>query len=180
MNIEILDATERDFPVIENLIAFYIYDLSEYMGWKCPESGRFGGQDNLSQYWGKMPDDPQYAWPEGTRGYPFVVRVDKQLAGFALVKQIGHGSPSSYEMGGFFILRKYRRQGVGKHVARHLFDTFPGDWTIGEMRGNTPAIAFWTSAISEYTGGKYRNSQGRDHSHGFEMVYQHFNNESHG
>jgi hypothetical protein len=88
MDIELIQADESQAEVISNLVSFYVYDLSEHMGWRCPESGRFGGQDDLPQYWGN-PVDPAYAWSEGSEGHPSVVRVDGELAGFALVKRVG-------------------------------------------------------------------------------------------
>ncbi len=171
MNIEIIEAREEDMPVIENLIRFYIYDMSEHMGWDCPESGLFGGCDELPQYWGK-PCDPEYAWPEGWRGYPFLVRVDGRLAGFSLVRQTGE---DSYDIGQFFILRKFRGKGVGKYVARRMFDLFQGNWEVGEMLENAPARAFWTRIIAEYTDGHYEESVMPDPLFpGLDLIAQHF------
>ncbi len=51
MDIEVLEATEEDFPVVQNLVRFYIYELSGIMDWECPEDGLFGGCDELPEYW---------------------------------------------------------------------------------------------------------------------------------
>lgn len=171
MNIEIIEAREADMPVIENLIRFYIYDMSEHMGWDCPESGLFGGCDELPQYWGKT-CDPEYTWPEGWCGYPYIVRVDSKLAGFSLVRETGE---NSYDIGQFFILRKFRDKGVGKYVARRVFDSFKGEWEVAQMPENTPARAFWTRIIAEYTGGNYEESVVPDPLFpGMELTAQHF------
>ena len=75
MSIEILRASEDDMAVVENMIRFYVYDMTEYLGWDCPETGLFGGCDVLPQYWGKQPKDPSRLTlgigvlaPEGGRG----------------------------------------------------------------------------------------------------------------
>lgn len=64
MDIELIEATEADLPVVGNLSSYYVYDFTEYMGWPCPESGLFGGCD-------EMFDD----WRAG-RNHPFVIRAD--------------------------------------------------------------------------------------------------------
>ena len=174
MNVQIIRADESHARVIENLIPFYIYDLSEYMGWRCPENGSFGGQDDLPQYWGKPAPEPQYAWPEGSEGHPFILRSDGELAGFALVKGAGYTSPPRLEIGGFFVLRKFRRRRVGTEVAHRLFDMFGGVWTVASMVGNTPANRFWESAVADYTGGDFRTTRGKDESGRFELTVHHF------
>lgn len=169
MNIEIVEAGEQDQTVIRNLTHFYIYDLAVIMGWDCPGSGLFDGNDDLPEYWGKRPEDPHYAWPADWRGYPYLIRVDGKLAGFALVKKTGEGC---FEMGEFFILRIFGGKGIGRHVAHQLFAKFPGRWTVEEMVGNAPAQAFWRKVISEYTSGNYEESTNK--AHGFELTTQRF------
>jgi len=144
------------------------------MGWKCPEDGMFGGQDDLPQYWDKPAPEPQYAWPNGTQGYPFIVRVNAELAGFALVKQVGSTSPAHFEIGGFFVLRKFRGRHIGTNVAHHLFRMFPGKWTVGAIVGNTPANQFWKAAVAKFTNGDYRTTNGKDESGRFDMLFHHF------
>jgi ribosomal-protein-alanine N-acetyltransferase len=172
-NVKLLRAVEPEAEVIENLIPFYIYDLSEHMGWRCPESGRFGGQDDLPQYWGR-PVEPAYSWPDGSEGYPFIIRADDELAGFALVKRVGNTSPPHFEVGGFFVLRKFRRQHLGAHVAHEIFAMFPGEWTVGSMVGNTPANRFWAATVQTYTSGNCRTSEGQDEPWDIDLMYHHF------
>jgi predicted acetyltransferase len=58
-------------------------------------------------------------------------------------------------MSDFFVLRKYRGQGVGKQAAFNIFDMFPSAWEIRQIRGNHPANQFWYNVINEYTDGRY-------------------------
>ncbi len=170
MQIDIIKAEEKDMPVVENLVRFYIYDLSAVMGWDCPENGLFGGCDELPQFWGR-PVNETYRWPSGWKGFPFLVRVDGKLAGFCLVRQTGE---SSYDIAQFFILRRYARKGVGKYVAYRMFDMFAGDWEVAEMDGNTPAQAFWHSIINEYTGGDYQERTDRNALYNMRITAQRF------
>ena len=57
----------------------------------------------------------------------------------------------------FFVLRKYRRIGVGRRAARLLFDQFPGQWEVRQLPANTAATAFWVNMISTLTGGRFTN-----------------------
>ena len=94
-------------------------------------------------------------WTEAKR-HPYLVRVAGKLAGFALVKTEKHddGTPYTY-MAEFFIMKKYRGQGIGEAVAYWLFDHYPGDWEVSEIAQNVPAQAFWRKIIGRYTGGQF-------------------------
>lgn len=176
MHTEIILADSSQMPVIQNLVSLYIYDLSEVMGWRCPENGLFAGCDDLPQYWGRDPDSIARKWPEHWKGYPYLLRKQNELAGFALIKQIGDPGSVMYEVGGFFILRKFRRSGVGRQVAHLLFDMFRGDWQIRQLLNNAPAQRFWRNVVCSYTNGNYRDSTEFFEKGGRTMVVQRFRN----
>ncbi len=155
MDVGIQEARESEMEIIRNLVRLYVYDLSEWMGWDCPESGLYGGCDDLQQYWGMPPESERNVWPREWHGHPFLLRVDGGLAGFALIRRLNDAGPPCFEVGEFFVVRKFRRRGVGKHVAWALFDRFRGDWVVRELPANAPAQAFWRRVIFEYTGGAY-------------------------
>ena len=52
-----------------------------------------------------------------------------------------------HDMAEFFVMRKYRRGGVGTEAARGLFARFPGAWQVRQMRFNPQATVFWRRAI---------------------------------
>ena len=122
-------ATVHDQTALGQLLELYAHDFSELTLADVGDDGRFGWND-LGRYW-REPDR-----------HPFVFRVDRRLAGFALVRS---GPP--HDMAEFFVLRKYRRRGVGRDAARAVFARFPGEWQVREQFENTAAIAFWRSAI---------------------------------
>jgi len=140
MEIKLVAASEDDRPIIQNLARFYVYDLSEYASWPCPEDGQYECRD-LSAYW-QAP------------GAPFLLKADGELAGFALVDRYPRPD-HDYWMGEFFVLRKFRRQGIGSSAARLIFDRFRGSWMIGQMPNNRPAIAFWRAFIASYAGNQF-------------------------
>jgi predicted acetyltransferase len=73
----------------------------------------------------------------------FVVRVDNELAGFAIVDGMGTNAQVDYNVAKFFILRRFRHRGVGKYVVHSIFDRFKGNWEVMVYRPNTTALAFW-------------------------------------
>lgn len=120
----------------------YQYDFSEFEDTDLNEHGYFG-YAYLDYYW--VEDDR----------YPFLVRVDSKLAGFALVNQYTYLPGSQYSIGEFFILRKYRKRGIGRQVAFHVFDLFRGRWEIHQNQTNVVGQQFWRSVIAAYTAGNY-------------------------
>jgi predicted acetyltransferase len=80
--------------------------------------------------------------------------VDGELAGFVLV--IKGTAVEPIQIGEFFVMEKFGGKGVGKTVARRVFDMFPGNWLIHEMWNNYKAQAFWRSVVNSYTNGNYQ------------------------
>lgn len=142
MSVDVLPASLEDKPLIQRMMELYQYDFSEYEGTDLDEHGCFG-YPYLDDY-----------WVEQGR-HPLIVRVDGKLAGFVLVNQDTHVAGNGHSIAEFFILRKYRQQGVGKSVAFHVFDLFPGRWEVKQTEANTDAQRFWRGVIREYTAGQF-------------------------
>ncbi|HEX3815587.1 MAG TPA: GNAT family N-acetyltransferase [Mycobacteriales bacterium] len=129
---EIIPASETEKPVLRRLLELYGYDFSEIDGRDVDEHGEFGYR-YLDHYW----TDPDR--------HAFLVRVDSRWAGFVLVRT--GDMPAATDIAEFFILRKYRRSGLGREVARQIFNRFPGKWQTRQVAGNSGATQFWHSAI---------------------------------
>jgi len=65
------------------------------------------------------------------------------------------------EISEFFVLRKYRRRGVGRRAAVKVLEAFPGRWEVAEMEWNVEAQAFWRSVIGDYTRGTFDEFRAR-------------------
>ncbi len=145
MNIEVTPASVNERPILRHLMELYQYDFSEFDGADTGPSG-FYDYPYLDHYWVE---------PERS---PFLVRVDGNLAGFVLVARYNYltGFKDTWVMAEFFIMRKYRHQGVGEHVACNIFDHFPGDWQVGQITENPAATAFWRKVIARYTHADYQ------------------------
>ena len=148
MNVEITPASAADRQRLAALFELYVYDFSELLGLDVADDGRFHAPQL----------DAALADP---RCHPFLFRADGKLAGFALVTERSRlsGDESVRDMAQFFVLRRWRRRGVGEAAARQLFERFGGTWEVREEAANAAAAAFWRRAIDRYTGGRFEELQ---------------------
>ena len=83
-------------------------------------------------------------WQDADR-IPWLVRVDGEDAGFALVRR--HPATDFREMAEFYIAPAHRRRGVGREAAHALFARYPGWWHLQVLDSNLGAQAFWRRVI---------------------------------
>ena len=50
----------------------------------------------------------------------------------------------------FFVIRKFRRMGVGRSAAVALFGMFEGPWEVAQDQGNPHAQRFWHAVVENY------------------------------
>jgi ribosomal-protein-alanine N-acetyltransferase len=144
MKVTVHKAKASDLPIVKNLVQYYIYDMSEYMGWATKPDGRHDGCDGIENYWS---DADKHA---------FILRAGREPAGFVLLLEGGHGPLVDYSFTDFFVLRKFRHRGVGERIARQFFNRFPGRWQVDHLKHNKPGAIFWRKVISRFTRGKFK------------------------
>lgn len=127
--------------VMRRMLELYLYDFSEFTHDDLDEHGEFGYR-YLDHYWATNPDDERF---------PFFIRVGGKICGFALVRLKG----GRYSMAEFFVMRAYRRGGIGSQAARAVFDRFPGDWDVWQLASNLAAQAFWRKVVGDFSGGAF-------------------------
>lgn len=140
MRIEVERAPISQKATLHNLLQLYLHDMSEFAPAQCDGEGVFHYRF-FDSYWIE---------PER---YPFLVRIDRSPAGFALIR-LDDGTTDVSE---FFVMRGFRRRGVGSIVAKRLFDLFPGNWQVRQESANVGAQRFWHNVISQYTGGEFQD-----------------------
>lgn len=144
MNPEVRSARKNEATILDQLMQSYLAEFATFESVETDASGRYV-YPFLSHYW----EDPNR--------YPFLIRVDGDIAGFALVRfevDVGTGR-EALDLAEFFVLPAFRRNRVGTAAARHLFDLFPGRWHVRVLKSNKNAQPFWRRVISEYTGQNY-------------------------
>ena len=145
MDPKIVPATADDAPIFRSLMQLYAYDFSEFMGLDVGADGRFDDKGVAP-----LRVDPHR--------HPFLIWVGGQLAGFVIIDRRSRIWPTepANDMAEFFVLRKYRRLGVGACVAVCAFELFRGRWEVRQTMRNTVGTAFWRRVIGEYSGGNFQ------------------------
>lgn len=145
-NIKLIPASILDYPTIQNMGRFYVYDMSEYMendpDWAMPENGLYECID-FKKYW------------ETEEAFPFLIRYKNELAGFVIIDKKGSDQTIDFNIAQFFILRKFKNKGIGRYVAHQCFNKFHGTWEVMVMPGNKGAYLFWKSIITDYCGNNF-------------------------
>jgi predicted acetyltransferase len=137
--VEVRRAAAEEQAIMSNLLQLYAHDFSEFIDLQLQADGRFMDPD-LSGY-----------WREEDR-LPFLVRVDGHLAGCVLVSRGSRitADPRVWDMAEFFIVRRYRKRGIGAAVAHEIWRRLPGPWEVRILEINHPARAFWRAAIRAF------------------------------
>jgi predicted acetyltransferase len=140
-DIELIPARAEQAPILANLLELYGHDFSEFLDLDLGSDGRFGYRD-LPFYW----QDPNR--------HPFLVRVAGKWAGLIMVKRGSElsGDETVWDMAEFFVVRRYRRRGIGTAIAHQVWRQFPGRWEVRVMQSNHSAYLFWERAITGLAG----------------------------
>ena len=152
-------ATRATAPLLSNLLELYLHDLSEAFPIDVGADGRFG-YELLPSY-----------WSEPEKRFAFLIRSGSQLAGFALVTR---GSPVTddpehLDVAEFFVLRRYRRTGIGRQAAFLLWNRLPGEWVVRVSEANRAGLPFWRAAVDQYTSGTFSERARDGDPHGWRV-----------
>lgn len=148
LQVDLIPASIADYPIIQNLGRFYIYELSRHCGipynaFKCPENGLIEFDDSII-----------YFKDEKHRAY--LIKVGDELAGFVFLDLTGIIPEAEFFVSEFFVMAKFQGHGVGQKVAEQLFNEFKGEWALGVIPENISALTFWRKVISSYSKGNFR------------------------
>jgi predicted acetyltransferase len=144
LNIVAEEVSIEQKPVLKNLLELYAYDFTEFVSKDVDCSGLYG-YSYLDYYWTE----------EGR--YPLMIYSDGNIAGFVLIRRYFDDELSDhiYSIAEFFIMKKYRKQGIGKTIAFQIFNMFPGLWEVAVLDVNKPAQIFWDKVIHDFTQGNF-------------------------
>jgi predicted acetyltransferase len=145
MDIQLKRVAEEDKQVLRNLLELYQYDFSEFDKRDINRHGLYG-YTYLDHYW------------TDSGRYPFFIMADHVLAGFVLVSNFCYlcAPGEARSISEFFVLKKYRRMGVGQAAAKAVFAMYPGKWEILQHPENTISLKFWENIITDLSRGQYR------------------------
>jgi predicted acetyltransferase len=132
--------------LLRNLFEHYCYDMSEWFDFDTRDDGSCS-YDTASVWAG------EYA--------AYLAKIGSSIVGFALIGSGAHwlGDIGARDVHELFVLRKFRRRGVGQRMATLLWNEHPGEWLVRVFETSAPAVLFWRDAISDYSLGSYREEQ---------------------
>ncbi|MDO3411351.1 GNAT family N-acetyltransferase [Saccharibacillus sp. CPCC 101409] len=137
--VEIRRAKGGDRKTFEKLWQLYLYDFSEFTDMDVRPDGTYPQFPEFELYWKKWGGDAAY-----------FILAEGRIAGFAMVHEFWDNEAAYLSQ--FFVMRKYRRRGVGSKAARLVFETKTGRWGLHQLANNLPAQRFWDRIIFDLTG----------------------------
>jgi predicted acetyltransferase len=132
--------------ILNNLMQFYFYDFSEFVDSDVEDNGLYGGYPYWDDYWISVENR-----------FPYFLKANGKNVGFVLVRFIDSIDIPYFSIAEFFVMKKYRRLGIGKRAAMKVFDMHRGRWEVFQLERNIPAQQFWNNVITEYTLGRFSN-----------------------
>jgi predicted acetyltransferase len=132
--------------LLRNLLEHYVHDMSEWFEIDTHADGSYSY-------------DTSHVWENGYEAY--LAKIGESIAGFALIGPADEwlGDTAARDVHEFFVLRKFRRGGVGQSMATRLWSERPGEWLVRVLEVNRPAVLFWRAAVSSHAGGLYREEE---------------------
>jgi len=159
--VQLISATLEHYDILYNLTQLYQYDFSEFLPGEVDQNGEY-----------PYIDVRRYLTQKGHDAY--LARSNGFWCGFALVNnrlRHRHSGDGRY-IAEFFVMRRHRRQGLGREMAIKLFNAYRGYWEIAEVGPNTPAQLFWRRIIGEYSAGRYEERTTEEE--GLPIIWQMF------
>ncbi|WP_442600514.1 GNAT family N-acetyltransferase [Paenibacillus sp. KN14-4R] len=158
----ITKAEQNDKHIFRQLMTLFLHDLSE-----------FNSDLEINQSNGLFEFDV-LDWLFEKEGLtPFFIRIDDKIIGFILLQSgpFSNQEFADYVLNSFFIMKKYRRQGLGREACKVFFKQLPGRYAISQIKTNTPAIQFWKNVYKSFDI-EYYEKEEREEGH--EIIYQYF------
>src|SRR5262249_52758732 len=141
-NIQLIEATSKDYLTVQNMAQFYVYDASRECGFALSENGLYEPK-NYKRYF----EDPTKK--------AFLLKLTNEIVGFVLLNSVGSDVKTNWKIDQFFILGKFQKQGIGKQIAYKIFDKYSGIMEVSIIPVNKAALLFWRKIIAEYTNQSY-------------------------
>jgi len=132
--------------LLRNLFEHYIHDMAEWFEIDTKADGSYSYDTSL-------------VWENGYDAY--LAKLGDSIAGFAIVGSAVEwlGDTGAHDVHEFFVIRRFRRSGVGQRMATLLWNERPGEWLVRVLELNAPAVLFWRTAIASHSHGSYEEER---------------------
>ncbi|QVM93510.1 GNAT family N-acetyltransferase [Pseudomonas entomophila] len=136
--LELLQTGPDQADLVRNLYQFYAYESSDWEQEDVEVDGRFYiHEPHFERYW----QSPGWS--------ATLVLVDGFIAGFVLVERSELPGIDAFELADLFILKKYRRLGIGRAVARQFLCEGDADWLLRWHGADAVATQFCRALLAD-------------------------------
>lgn len=134
--VELIQTGPEASELIRNLYQYYAYESSDWEQEDVEADGRFYIHDeHLNRYW----QDPQWS--------ANLLLVDGYIAGFLLIEGSEVPGIHALELADLFILKRYRRKGIGSAIATQVLCSGETDWLVRFYDQDEVSQAFWRTVL---------------------------------
>ena len=138
MTVEMLPTELAQASLIRNLYQFYAYESSDWEQEDVDLDGRYYIHDeHLLRYW----QDPDWS--------ANLLLVNGYVAGFLLVERSELPGIDALELADLFILKRYRRKGIGKALVTQVLMGGNENWLVRFYQQDDAASAFWDAVMHD-------------------------------
>jgi len=138
MSFQLIATTAEQLPLIRNLYQFYAYESSDWELEDVEADGRFYVHDPyLALYWQRA------GWSAK------LILLDGFIAGFLLLERSEIAGVDAQEFADLFLLKKYRRQGIGRALVEQVILASQQPWVISFYPQDPLAVPFWQNMLRE-------------------------------
>lgn len=135
-DITIIDATPSQEELYRNLVNLQFHDLSEFRDcFDILDDGRF--EWNFEACFAE----------KNQQHHPLLIMLKEKIVGFLIFSDYKGRHP--YRLVEMFILRMYRKKGIGKKVIELIFENFKGKYHLDVSASNKAASSFWESLLEK-------------------------------
>ncbi|AZE83519.1 hypothetical protein C4J98_2106 [Pseudomonas orientalis] len=134
--VELIQTGPEHAELIRNLYQYYAYESSDWEQEDVEADGRFYIHDeHLARYW----QDPQWS--------ANLLLVDGYIAGFLLIEGSELSGIDALELADLFILKRYRRKGIGRAIATQVLCSGEDNWLVRFYDQDEVSQAFWRTVL---------------------------------
>lgn len=134
--VELIQTGPEEAELIRNLYQYYAYESSDWEQEDVEGDGRFYIHDeHLARYW----QDPQWS--------ANLLLVDGFIAGFLLIEGSELPGIDALELADLFILKRYRRKGIGRAIATQVLCSGTSNWLVRFYDQDEVSQAFWRTVL---------------------------------
>ncbi|AZE99736.1 hypothetical protein C4J95_2274 [Pseudomonas orientalis] len=134
--VELIQTGPEHAELIRNLYQYYAYESSDWEQEDVEADGRFYIHDeHLARYW----QDPQWS--------ANLLLVDGYIAGFLLIEGSELPGIDALELADLFILKRYRRKGIGRAIATQVLCSGEDNWLVRFYDQDEVSQAFWRTVL---------------------------------